>query len=448
VAFLYASVVALLLTYSRGGIAVGALAVIAWLALVAPRLETVAAIALSVPAGAAVAGWAFTRPGLAKDQQPYSARVHDGAWFAVVLVVVGAAVVAAAYLVARHELARPLTPERRRLLGRVAAVVVGVAAAGLIAAVAVAVDPHRFLHEFTSQTSPSVAGAPGRLTTLSSSSRWDWWQEAWHAFRSEPLRGTGAGSFGLTHYLLRKNTFYTEEPHNVALQFLSETGIVGFLLAAAAAAAAFVGAVAAIRRLGLAEGAAATALAIASGAYVLHSLGDFDWDFVSVTAPLFLVVGVLLAAGRGAARSRLGVLASAGALIVVLALLYSVAAPWLARRDVNAAYAALDAGHSRSAVDSARSAHSLNPLAVDPLLARAAADEQQGHLDAARHAYVVAIGVQPLNWLPWFDLASLESRAGNLRVALRYAQRAGQLNPHGVNVGTLIYTIQQALAHS
>jgi hypothetical protein len=448
VAFLYASVVALLLTYSRGGIAVGALAVIAWLALVSPRLETVAAIALSVPAGAAVAGWAFTRAGLAKDQQPYSARVHDGAWFGVILVVVGVVVAAGAYLVARRELECPLSSGRRRALLRGAAVAAGVAAAGLVAAVAVTVDPHRWLHEFTNQTSPAVAGTPGRLTTLSSSSRWEWWREAWHGFRSEPLRGTGAGSFELTHYLLRNNTFYVEEPHNVPLQFLSETGIVGFLLAAGATATAFAGAMGNIRRGDAREGAAATALVIAAGAYVLHSIGDFDWNFVGVTAPLFVAVGVLVSVGHGAARSRIGVFGSAAAVLLLLAALYSFAAPWLARRDVSSAYAALDAGHPRAALDSARSAHDLNPLAVDPLLARAAAQEQAGELDAARHSYVAAIGIQPLNWLPWFDLASLEFRAANLRVALRYAQRASTLNPHGINVGTLVFNIEKALPPS
>ncbi|MGB2953159.1 MAG: O-antigen ligase family protein [Gaiellaceae bacterium] len=446
VLFLYASVVALLLTYSRGGIAVAVLAILASIAVARPWLEAAAALALSVPAGAAVAGWAFTRPGIAKDQRSYGERVHDGAWFGVALVLVGALVAALACLLARRELERPLGAERRRLVGRAAVVTACVATAAAVAVVAVRVDPSRLGHELASQTAPNVSQSPGRLASLSSSSRWDWWQEAWRAFRAKPLRGTGAGSFELTNYLLRKNTFYVAEPHNVALQFMSETGIIGFLLAAVAAAAALLGAVVSIRLLGGREGAAATALAIATGAYVLHALGDFDWNFVSVTAPLFFIVGVLLATGRGAARRGALPLRFTAAAVVVLAALYSFGAPWLARRDVSSAYAELGAGRAPSALDSARSAHRLDPLAVDPLLARAAAEEQLGRLNGARRSYVAAIRLQPLDWLPWFEFAGFEQAAGNPRVALRYAQRAQQLNPLGIPIGILITQLQQQVA--
>src|SRR5438874_1055545 len=65
--FLFGSVVGVLLTYSRGGVAVGVVAVGAWFVLGGPRLEGAAALLLGGAAGAAVAVWAFSRPGLAKD---------------------------------------------------------------------------------------------------------------------------------------------------------------------------------------------------------------------------------------------------------------------------------------------------------------------------------------------------------------------------------------------
>ena len=71
-----------------------------------------------------------------------------------------------------------------------------------------------------------------RATRLGSakSNRWVWWQEAWHAFTRHPGGGTGAGTFELTNQMLRTTPVVVDEPHNTPLQFLSETGIVGFLL--------------------------------------------------------------------------------------------------------------------------------------------------------------------------------------------------------------------------
>src|SRR5213592_2241122 len=118
--FVYGLVVGLLLTYSRGGVAVGLVSIAAWLALGGPRLEGAAALLLGGGAGTAVAVWAFSRPGLADDLQPHSARVHDGAWFALVFLLGAAVVAALAYLGSLAEEERPLDDARRRAVGRIA----------------------------------------------------------------------------------------------------------------------------------------------------------------------------------------------------------------------------------------------------------------------------------------------------------------------------------------
>ena len=141
---------------------------------------------------------------------------------------------------------RPAAPSARTRCARGAG---GRVAAGAVGVV-VETKPEGWFKEFTAQ--PTNAGAqegPGRLATVNSSSRWLWWKEAWHAFEDQPRRGTGAGTFELTHRLLRTNNIVVTEPHNVPLQFLSETGIVGFLLLVAFLAAAGVGVVRAVRRL-------------------------------------------------------------------------------------------------------------------------------------------------------------------------------------------------------
>ena len=149
-------------------------------------------------------------------------------------VLAAVAVGALAYLGSLAEERRPLTDARRRLVGRVAlGVLCAGVAVGVVALVAES-KPQGWFREFTSQpTNASLQGGPQHLANASSSSRWLWWKEAWRAWEGQPWRGTGAGSFELTHRLLRTNNIVVTEPHNVPLQFLSETGLVGFFFALA-----------------------------------------------------------------------------------------------------------------------------------------------------------------------------------------------------------------------
>src|SRR5215210_1646599 len=295
VVYVYALVVGLLLTYSRGGVLAAGVAALLWLALASPRVESAAALLLGGGAGLGVAVWAFSRPGLAEDGQAHATRVHDGAWFALVFVLAALAVGACAYLGSLAEERRPLSDARRRLVGRVALGVLVLGVAVGVAALSVEAKPQGWFREFTSQpTDASLQGGPQHLTNASSSSRWLWWKEAWKGWEAQPWRGTGAGTFELTHRLLRTNNIVVTEPHNVPLQFLSELGVTGFFLAFTSIAAAALGIWRRLRTLDGEERAAAVAVTVLAAAYVLHSLVDFDWDFVAVSAPLFVSAGVLL----------------------------------------------------------------------------------------------------------------------------------------------------------
>src|SRR4029078_11566799 len=75
----------------------------------------------------------------------------------------------------------------------------------------------------------------GRLGTFSSNNRWEWWKEDWRVFESKPGGGKGAATFAVARLRVRRGASVTNEPHNLALQALSETGIVGFLLGGGAA---------------------------------------------------------------------------------------------------------------------------------------------------------------------------------------------------------------------
>jgi O-Antigen ligase len=432
VVLLFLSAVTLLLTYSRGGVVVALITVAAYIALIPLRVEAIAALAISMPPAIALAFWAFSEPGLVENLQPYDDRVRAGAYFGVLLVLGAALVGAAAYLVTgREERWRPRF--RWSLSGPRLA---GGAAAALVVVILAASGGHPVdwvrdgFREFTNPASGAGSG-PGRLGNVSSNSRWTWWKEAWTMFEDQPVGGTGAASFAIARRPIRTNTTVATEPHNLALQFLGETGIVGFLLFAGAVVAAGLGVIGAIRRLDEPDAAAATALSVALLAYLLHALIDYDWDFVALTAPTLLLLGILLAAGRPTRLRFRAPVWAAGAILFAAAAVFSLTVPWLAARDVADAYAALDRDEIGLALNEAKSARALNPLAIEPLFATAVAEEARGDDRAALERYVQAVDLQPKNWRTWYELGRFELSNGRRARGIRHLRVARELDPLG-----------------
>ena len=412
----YLGLVALLLTYSRGGALVAVLAVGLWLWIGGSRRESLAALAVTLPVALAVAGVALLLPGVAKDLQPSSVRTRDGALFGVALVV-GALLV---FWLARREL-------RRAELRALGAVAVALLLAGSVAVAA----KGGWLEGFRGSDTPQVAQGPGRLRSTSSNNRWIWWQEAWRVFQDAPLAGKGAGSFGVARTPERQNSLDTIEPHNIALQALAETGVIGLLLAGGAAVAALLAAVAAVRGLEGRERAAAVALALTVPAYLLHALEDIDWDFVAATAPVFFALGVLIGTGSAVREPRRRPLLAVALAAVAMASLYSLTAPWLGARRVEDAYAALDRNDPAGAVSAARAARELDPLSVDPLWAWALAEALAGNSASAIHQYLRAISLQPADGRTWYALGQYEFELERYKAAYRYLNEAYTRDPYG-----------------
>jgi hypothetical protein len=255
------------------------------------------------------------------------------------------------------------------------------------------------------------------------------------------LKGTGAGTFELTHRLLRSNSIVVTEPHNVPLQFLSETGVVGFLLAMGSVGAAAVGVVGAIRGLAGPERVAAVALGVLALAYLVHSILDFDWDFVAVSGPFFMTVGVLLGHGTAPVAERRTFLAPVPA-VLAIAVALSLLTPWFAKRATDSAEAAVADGRFVQALRDARDARSLNPLALQPVLVQAAAEEQLGNLAAAGRLYVHAVRLQPLNPRPWYELGRFQVDRQRYADAIPPLKRAVELDPFGSRAAELLKVAQ------
>jgi tetratricopeptide (TPR) repeat protein len=395
---LYATLVALLLTYSRAGLVVAVGAALLWIALVPPRVEPLALLAIAL-VGAV----------------PVAALDLEGLPFALALLAGGAAVGA---------LARIGKPQ---LVVRVAGAAVVV---GAVAALAATGNPVAWVgdrvDEFTN--APAVQRQQDELLTATSSNRWIWWNEAWDIWRDHPVAGTGAASFDLARRPLRQNPLDVREPHSLALEVLSETGIVGALLVAAAVAAAVA---ICIRRVREPAGAA---LVAGVAAFLVQALGDIHWSYVAAAGPVFLVLGALAATGAADRRPR-GLLAPVAAVLVAAGTIYSLGAPALSDRYVSVAEERVARKDYAGAAEAARTARSLNPLAVEPLFTEALATGFQRR--DARPLYLRAVELQPENWRTWFELGEYELVAMNaLDDAYLDLDKAYSLDPRNVVVGS------------
>lgn len=437
VLLVFGATLVVLLTYSRFGIALACLGAAAWVLLERDRVESLVAVAVGGGAGAAVFGVALALPGISADGSSHGARVHDGWIFALVTLAAGALVVFTSGALAHAEGRRPLSAASRRRVERIAGIgALLVAVAGLAASVVYA---GRIWSDFTNPVSSQISNGVQHLGSASSSNRWRWWQEAWHAFTRHPVGGTGAATFQYTNELLRASPVGVDEPHNVPLQFLTETGVVGLLLYLIALVAAGIGIVTARARATGAERAAITALGVGVAAFAAHAIVDKDWNFVATCGPLLLVTGALatVRGPAGVTRARRPLLAF-GAVVIALAAIYSLAAPWLSQRELATA----------STVSAVKRAHSYDPLSTAALSEYAAFEDAVGNTAHAEQLYRKEVSLEPLNSETWFDLGVFYAEHHQWRsayVALSNAWRHDKYGPAGIACGLLDKARHEAL---
>ena len=429
----FATMVVLVLTTSRGGFLVAVIAVAVWLAAVRLRRQAVWLLLVSVPPGLVVGGWALTT---AVAEAGTAGDTRAGALLGGVLMV-GAAVVFA--------LARRPAPAWAPLAAGV------LAFAGVVAALAVAVPRlGDAWSEFRNPPAVQVTNDPSRLSELSSNHRWTWWTQAWTIFRAHPLGGTGSGSYALARQPIRKDTLGPIDPHDLGLKALSDTGIVGFLLVLGAAAAGVAVAVGALGRMREDERGAAAALAAGGAAWLVQSLVDMPWEYSAATMPMLFGLGVLATAGRPRrAAAPSSWTAVAMPLAVGVALVGSLAFPWLADRRLDSSLDALERSDTAGALGAARDAHALDPLSIEPLEVEGTALEVLGRLDAAQTAYERAVRLQPENADAWYELGRFhfESRC-RPRAALVYLDRAWHLDPLSQDIGRLLEEVRAAITQN
>ncbi|WP_205696732.1 O-antigen ligase family protein [Conexibacter sp. SYSU D00693] len=443
-AALFELLVVLGATYSRGAI-LGVLAAVAVLTLLGPaRLKGLVVAVLAVLAALPPILIAYRREGLTTNGAPLDLRIAEGRVLLTGMVLCLGALLWVAWRLELLERRITWTAAHERFAWRAAAVTVALVAVVGSIVIASQTQGARGLVErigdsFESRTSDTTFD-PGRVVSTDSSNRVGWWKEALGSFSDKPAGGWGAGSFATVHLRYREDAIPVRQPHSVPLQFLSETGLPGFLLAFGGLGALAVVGTWRIRRLGPGtQRDLAGALLAVGAAWTVHGLVDWDWDIPGVTVPALLCVAALAAtpgAGAWARRDapedafrdvdregRPSVGRAAGltaATLLLAAYVASSVLPAWSESKTTAAQASLAEDASPRELEHAAAeadlAARLDPLAVRPLFAEATIAQRRGRLLDARRALLEAADRQPDEPIVWFRLAS---------VALQLADRDG-----------------------
>jgi hypothetical protein len=438
------------MTYSRGGLVALAVALAVMTILGGSRLRGLAVVGVTVVATIPVLGLSFSRPALKAINVPLAERTPDGIVLGLVMAgtLIGLLIVAW-WLLCLEERTR-WSEQRTRLVWRglaATAAVIGVFAVGGVASAHGGPSgfAHRAWHEFT-KTSKDNVSDPARIVSSNSGNRWVWWEEAAGAWSAKPFGGWGAGSFPVTHKLYRKIELGVAQPHNVPLQFLAETGLVGALMVMGALALLFYAALARVRAMAPGrEREMAVALVAAAVAWLAHGVVDWDWDIPGVTLPALLFLGVVAArrppARVGAARQYSitagGRALALGLACVVLGLaIVSAGLPMLADAKATAALAVSnDAGEAEleHAAAQADLAARLDPTAVRALLAAAAIEQGRGRWLDARRYLLQAVDRQPYSSAVWERLLRLALATADRPGAQAATRRLLELDPRGTS---------------
>jgi hypothetical protein len=428
-----------LLSQSRGSLYATPVMIVLVFAFIPQRLRTFATLA-PVALGIGLTTPFLLRVGdrIQHVRSPYAASHTAVMAMLVAALLVGLTVAAAAAVESRRTLSPTLVNGVRR---GIAAVALTTLIAILVAGLAVAGNPlTRARHAWESFKGgySTTATTSNRLLSGLGSNRYDFYRVALDEFVAHPILGIGADNFQQQYLAHGRSEETPRYPHSVELRTLSQTGTIGGLLALMGLAAALVAGWRAMRGddpLGQMVAAAA----LAGFAYwTVHGSFDWFWEFAGLGAPAFALLGIAcsltprtpLAWSVGLRRSgpvRRWLLAALG-MLVVLAVVLSLGAPWLSEREIHsaasiwpkaplAAYARLD------------EASKLNPLSDRSYLVAGSIALRFGDLARAEHYFSLALGRVPGDAYAALELGAIASESGDRARSLLLLERAHRLNP-------------------
>jgi O-antigen ligase len=414
-------------TYSRGSWIALAVGVVAVLLVTPRRLATIGSLALLAPAPALAVLAASQFHALTRVQATLANATDEGRDLALVLVGLGALAAGAALVL--HLLAARVDAGQRTRLALGSVLAVG-AAAALLLVFAQAGAPWTLASDAVDafQRPPASGGADGdlndRLFDFSGSGRVDLWRVALSTAESEPLLGTGAGTFERYWQQDPRWTFKARDAHNLYLETLAELGPIGLAILAAVMLVALAACVAARRR---------PLVPIALGAFVayaVHAGIDWDWELPAVTLAAFIVGSLGLVALRPGSTHRVAKPARVGATVAAAGVAALAVLGFVGNDALDRAEYALGVGNPSAAIREARIAKQFTPWSPYPLTVRGEALLALGRAREARTAFREAIDVDDGYWRAWLGLGVASSgreRRGAIAEAKRLYPRSEEI---------------------
>ncbi|HET8863309.1 MAG TPA: O-antigen ligase family protein [Solirubrobacterales bacterium] len=419
------------MTLSRGGIAAAFLALAVFVALTPDRLSIVPTLLLSGLGSLVLIVAADHRDALQHGLMNASAdRQGDELLLIVLAVCAIVGLLQAAIVLAASNRERPAwarVPRRTTLVALAAGALIVLAVAGAAGAPGRASDAWA---EFKEKGSPGTG--TDRLGSVAGQNRYQLWSAAVKENASDPLTGTGSGTF---EYWWARNADVPEivrDTHSLYLQTLGELGIVGLVLLIGFLAAVVGGGCAVLLAAPLGERSALAAALAGCVAFCVTATFDWMWQLPVLPVALLMLSAVLLSGGRrvewGTRKGlplglRIGTAATAFAAIVAIAI------PLASTSLVRSSEADAREGDLSAALEEARTAQNVQPGAASPRLQQALVLEAQGEFSAASEAARAAAEREPTNWRIWLVSSRIEAEDGRPAAAVHAYGKARSLNP-------------------
>jgi hypothetical protein len=426
-----AMLLALFFTLSRGGIAAAAIAVAVFLAIAADRLPKLISLLVMGAGGAILIALTDRRDALQHGLETATARQQGDEILVISLVVcLAVGLIQAAISYGTQNDNRPrwtFVSRRSSIFAAIASVFVLVVLAGALDAPGRASDGWQ---EFKQGGGPG--SGTGRLGSVAGQSRYQLWGAALDQNATEPLTGTGSGTFELWWARHGDTGESVRDTHSLYLQTLGELGIVGLFLLAAFLAVVFVAGGRNAVRAGPSERSQIAAALAGCVAFCLTAVVDWMWQIPVLAVALLLLASVLVTAGRSpdeTGRPAFGIPIRVGLAVVAIAGIVAIAIPLATETLLRTSEADARGGDLSSALESARTAQNVQPAAAAPRLQEALVLEERGEFGPAAAAGRAAIEREPTNWRNWLVLSRIEAERGRAGPSVRDYRRARSLNP-------------------
>lgn len=431
-AALPALLLAIYFTISRGGIGASFIAVAVYLAFASDRLPKALSTLIGAAGGAILIGAASQRDALQEGLLNSVAHQQgeEMLWMTTVVCAGVGLLQAGLSLALVHDLRPGWTRvSRQRSLALTA---VGVAAL-LVASIAIDA-PQRVSNAWDDFKRPNSGPGEGhqRLGSVAGESRYQFWSAAVRQEETEPLTGTGSGTFEFWWSRDGTTGETVHDAHSLYMQTLGELGVVGVLLLGGFLLAILLGGGAIAVRAGPEPRPWLAAALAGCVAFCVTASFDWMWQIPVLPVALLLLASVLLTAAAGSrdgGENGFSWPLRIGTVAVAIAAIAAIAIPLSSSSLLRQSQSDARAGDTAAALSAARSAQNAQPDAASPRIQEALLLEAAGELPSAAAAARAATEREETNWRNWLVLSRLEARQGHAKAAVRAYARAKSLNP-------------------